>query len=99
MCVDVSVSCGLRASAPKGKGAAALAEREAQLDRLEADAKAKLAEAERMVDESMMAAVKQQQERKALQDEVTQSPGMHHALLCPVHRRCFSYPRLCATRR
>jgi hypothetical protein len=47
-----------------------LAAREAALAKLEADAKAKVTEANRLVDESMMVALNNQQEKKALQEEV-----------------------------
>ncbi|GFH18092.1 C2 NT-type domain-containing protein, partial [Haematococcus lacustris] len=50
--------------------AKALADREAALQQLEAKAQAQLADANRMLDQSMVAAVKNQQERKALQEEV-----------------------------
>lgn len=63
-------------------GGAALKKREAELDALQAElaeakakADARMAEADRMVDESMLAATKTLQEKKALNDEVRRVHG------------------------
>jgi len=65
----------LRSAAPGagskgGAKAADLDAREADVTRMEEEVKAKMVEANRMVDESMLLAVKNQQERRALQDQV-----------------------------
>jgi hypothetical protein len=64
-----------------------LAAREAALAKLEAEAKNKVAEANRMVDESMMVALKNQQEKKALQEEVREGKQslIFGSRFCSVH--------------
>lgn len=50
--------------------ASEVAAREAEVAHMEEEAKTKLAEANRMVDESMLLAVKNQQEKRSLQEQV-----------------------------
>lgn len=49
-----------------------LASREAELHAVKSKAEARMAEANRMVDESLLVATKNQQEKKVLVDEVSQ---------------------------